>query len=89
MRNKLFIGIDNGKHGAIALINLEGDILDAFKYNELEPTLLYDKLSVNIDKYDMYAFVEKPIVVYGLAHQTAPFETVGRHKMTLEILFYS
>lgn len=86
MRNKLFIGIDNGKHGAIALINLEGDILDAFKYNELEPTLLYDKLSANTDKYDMYAFVEKPIVVYGLAHQTAPFETVGRHKMTLEIL---
>ena len=86
MKNNLFIGIDNGKHGAIALIDLEKNILDAFKYDEFNTTLFYDKLKEYESEYNMYAFIEKPIVVYGLAHQTAPFETIGRHKMTLEIL---
>lgn len=65
---------------------MERNILDAFKYDDEKTTLLYEKLAPYKEHYDLYAFVEAPIVVYGLSHQTAPFETVGRHKMTLEIL---
>lgn len=83
---KRFIGIDNGKNGAIAIIDIDRNIIDVFKYDELDPLLLYNKLKEYVGHYELYAFVENPIVVYGLAHQTAPFETIGRHKMTLEIL---
>lgn len=86
MKNKLFIGIDNGKQGAIALIDIERNIIDAFKYDETNTLLLYEKIKPYTEEYDIHAFVESPIVVYGLAHQTSPFETIGRHKMTLEIL---
>lgn len=86
MKDKLFVGIDNGKHGAIAIIDVERNIIDAFKYDEMNPVLLYQKLKPYVENYELRAFVEKPIVVYGLAHQTTPFETIGRHKMTLEIL---
>ena len=83
---KRFIGIDNGKNGAIAIIDVDRNIIDVFKYDETNTLLLYEKLKEYTGKYELYAFVESPIVVYGLAHQTAPFETIGRHKMTLEIL---
>ena len=87
MKRKLFLGIDNGKNGAMAIIDIERNIDKVFKYNVEKPTLLYEELSkYDFSKTEFYAFVEKPIVVYGLAHQTAPFETIGRHKMTLEIL---
>lgn len=86
MKNKAFIGIDNGKHGAISIIDLEKNILDCFKYDETNTLIFYHKLKDLTEHYELRAFVEKPIVVYGLAHQTAPFETVGRHKMMLEIL---
>lgn len=85
-KEHLFVGIDNGKHGAVAIINMERHILDAFKYDELNTLLLYEKLKPYTEEYELHAFVESPIVVYGLAHQTSPFETIGRHKMTLEIL---
>lgn len=85
-KESLFIGIDNGKHGATAIIDIDRNILKTFKYEEGNTLKLYNELKDYIEDYNLYAFVEKPIVVYGLAHQTAPFETIGRHKMTLEIL---
>ena len=85
-REKLFIGIDNGKHGATAVIDIDRNILKTFKYEEGNTLKLYEELKEYSENYKLYAFIEKPIVVYGLAHQTAPFETIGRHKMTLEIL---
>ena len=87
MKEKRFIGIDNGKHGAIAIIDIERNIIDAFKYEESNTLLLYEKLKPYCnDNYELFAFLENPIIVYGLAHQSAPFEIIGRHKMTLEIL---
>jgi hypothetical protein len=85
-KKRLFIGIDNGKQGATAIIDENQHIVEVFKYDEKVTTKLYDRLRSYTEEYELCAFVEKPIVVYGLAHQTSPFETIGRHKMTLEIL---
>lgn len=82
----LFVGIDNGKHGAIAIIDEDKNILDVFKYDSTDTTKFFNLLIEYRKEHRIYAFIEKPIVVYGLAHQTSPFETIGRHKMTLEIL---
>lgn len=84
---KLFIGIDNGNAGATAVIDENRKILAVFKYDPSDRLCFYHKLKPYREKYEsIFAFIEEPIVVYGLAHQTAPFETIGRHKMMLEIL---
>ena len=83
----LFVGIDNGKQGATSIIDEDKNIIDVLKYDANEPLCVYNFLRrYCTEDYELKAFVEKPIVVYGLAHQTSPFETIGRHKMTLEIL---
>lgn len=86
MKDRLYVGIDNGKNGAIALIDSKRNILELFKYDISDTTLLYKKLKEFLENYEIFAFLEAPIVVYGLSHQTSPFETIGRHKMTMEIL---
>lgn len=86
MKN-LFIGIDNGKQGAVAIIDEDKNILNVLKYDEKDPLCFYTFIKQYCDdSTEIRAFIEKPIVVYGLAHQTSPFETIGRHKMALEIL---
>lgn len=80
---RYYVGIDNGKHGAIAVITDKRKIVEVFKYDVKNVLLPYERLM----KYKIsHAFIEMPIVVHGLAHQTAPFETIGRHKKTLDIL---
>lgn len=87
MKTNLFIGIDNGKAGATAIIDENRSIVDVFKYDPKDTMYFYKKLKPYVEQADsLFAYIEEPIVVYGLAHQTAPFETIGRHKMMLEIL---
>lgn len=82
-----YIGIDNGKNGAMAIVEFAKNrkIVDVLKYDSENPLVFYNALK-EYDPAKCFAYLEEPIVVYGLAHQTAPYETIGRHKMTLEIL---